>query len=53
MIVGGNGKPFPGEGRIVRPRTLLETVRGGRYSPNMCSLIASSAAREARLTEEG
>jgi len=23
--------------RIVRLRTLLESVRGGRYSPNVCS----------------
>jgi hypothetical protein len=36
---------------VVRLRTLLATVRGGRYSPNVCSPIASSAASE-RLTEE-
>ena len=30
-------------GAIVRVRTLLATVRGGRYSPNMCSLTSSSA----------
>ena len=36
-------------------RTLLETVRGWRYSPNMCSPIASSTQpprTERRLTEE-
>ncbi len=38
--------------QIVRFRTLLATVRGPRYSPNMCSPIASSPAHDARLTEE-
>jgi hypothetical protein len=51
MIVGGRGKLGGGGGRIVRARTLLETVRCGRYSPNMCSPIASSAAPK-RPTEE-
>ena len=37
---------------IVRLRTLLATVRGPRYSPNMCSPTASSAAHDLRLTEE-
>jgi hypothetical protein len=32
------------DGEMVRIRTLLETVRGGRYSPNVCSPIESSAA---------
>jgi hypothetical protein len=31
-------------GEIVRIRTLLESIRGGRYSPNMCSPTASTAA---------
>jgi hypothetical protein len=31
-------------GEIVRIRTLLESIRGGRYSPNMCSPVASTAA---------
>lgn len=38
--------------RDVRAGTLLETVRGGRYSPNMCSPTPSSAATGTRLTEE-
>jgi hypothetical protein len=53
MIVGARGKLSGARWEIVRPRTLLETVRGGRYSPNMCSPIASTAAHQVRLTEEG
>jgi hypothetical protein len=43
MIVGA-GRKLSGKAEIVRLRTLLETVRGGRYSPNVCSPIASTAA---------
>jgi hypothetical protein len=43
MIVGEGGKPSRRERQIVRLRTLLETVREARYSPNMCSPIAPSA----------
>jgi hypothetical protein len=43
MIVGAR-RGLRGRREIVRLRTLLETVRGGRYSPNMCSPIASTAA---------
>jgi len=52
MIVGRCGSPGDRPGEIVRTRTLLATVRGPRYSPNMCSPIASSAAYEPRLSEE-
>jgi hypothetical protein len=53
MIVAASRKAARPAGEFVRIRTLLESVRGGRYSPNMCSPIASTAAHEARLTEEG
>jgi hypothetical protein len=36
MIVGEAGSSV-GPGEIVRLRTVLATVRDGRYSPNMCS----------------
>jgi hypothetical protein len=52
MIVAGHGALSRIVGEMVRPRTLLATIRGPRYSPNMCSPIASSAAHDARLTEE-
>jgi hypothetical protein len=37
MIVAGHGKAAAAGEEIVRIRTLLATVRGPRYSPNMCS----------------
>jgi hypothetical protein len=46
MIVTGRGEA--GRCReIVRLRTLLATVRGGRYSPNMCSPTMNGAAEAA------
>jgi hypothetical protein len=42
IVPDGETLRGPG-GEIVRIRTLLATVRGWRYSPNMCSPIAPSA----------
>ena len=52
MIVGAGGVAGRGRQEIVRAGTLLETVRGGRYSPNMCSPDTDRRPAE-RLTEEG
>ena len=43
MIVARGGFTIGRSGDSVRRRTLLETVRGPRYSANMCSVNISSA----------
>ena len=60
MIVAAHRDAPGAPGEMVRIRTLLETVPGWRYSPNVCSptarsfhieVLTSTAAE--RLTEEG
>ena len=59
MIVARGGFAISRSGDSVRRRTLLETVRGPRYSANMCSVNIFVGHKNAdgptppkRLTEE-